>query len=61
VLCEGFAAAARAERAQGREHELDKIAPVHSPDELAGLVGPHADYLQPIVRRYTRAALLRAT
>jgi hypothetical protein len=25
---------------------------VGSPDELAGLDGPHADYLQPIVRRF---------
>jgi ADP-ribose pyrophosphatase YjhB (NUDIX family) len=59
VLCEGFAAAARAERAQGREHELDKIAPVRSPGELTGLVGPHADYLEPVVRRYARAPLHR--
>ncbi|MGW7367494.1 NUDIX domain-containing protein [Streptomyces sp. NPDC054841] len=57
VVREGFAAAARAERAQGREPELDEIALVRSPDELAGLVGPHADYLEPVVRRYTRAPL----
>jgi 8-oxo-dGTP pyrophosphatase MutT (NUDIX family) len=59
ALREGFAAAARAERAQGREPELDEIALVRSPDELAGLVGPHADYLEPVVRRYTRAPLRR--
>ncbi|MFJ8694671.1 hypothetical protein [Streptomyces roseolilacinus] len=49
----GFAAAAAAERAQGREPELDDITLVRSPDELAGLIGPHADYLEPIVRLYT--------
>ena len=59
VLREGFAAAARAERAQGREPELDEIALVRSPDEVAGLVGPHADYLAPVVRRYTQASLHR--
>ncbi|GGT54944.1 DNA mismatch repair protein MutT [Streptomyces kurssanovii] len=59
ALREGFAAAARAERAQGREPELDKIALVRSSDELAGLVGPHADYLEPVVRRYARAPLHR--
>lgn len=57
VLREGFAAAARAERAQGRDPELDEIALVRSPDELAGLIGPHADYLEPVVRRYTQAPL----
>jgi hypothetical protein len=57
VLREGFAAAAKAERAQGREPELDAIALVRSPDELADLIGPHADYLEPVVRRYTQARL----
>ncbi|MGW7199383.1 hypothetical protein [Streptomyces chryseus] len=47
-----FAAAVAAERARGREPELDDIALVRSPGELVGLVGPHADYLEPIVRRY---------
>ncbi|MFJ8547151.1 NUDIX domain-containing protein [Streptomyces sp. NPDC093586] len=47
-----FAAAAVAERSQGREPELDAIVLVRSPDELAGLNGPHADYLEPIVRRF---------
>jgi 8-oxo-dGTP pyrophosphatase MutT (NUDIX family) len=51
TLRAGFTAAAAAERAQGREPELDGIALVHSTDELAGLSGPHADYLEPIVRR----------
>ncbi|MFE7609596.1 NUDIX hydrolase [Streptomyces celluloflavus] len=59
ALREGLAAAAGAERAQGREPELDEIALVRSPDELAGLVGPHADYLEPVVRRYTRTPLRR--
>ncbi|MGA5121569.1 NUDIX hydrolase [Streptomyces pseudogriseolus] len=47
-----FNAAAAAERSQGRDPELDTIVPVGSPDELAGLDGPHADYLAPIVRRF---------
>lgn len=45
-------AAAAAERVQGREPELDDIALVRSPDELAALAGPHADYLEPVVRRF---------
>ncbi|WP_243088213.1 hypothetical protein [Streptomyces sp. 891-h] len=52
MLRAGFAAVAAAERIQGREPELDDIALVHSPDELSGLAGPHADYLEPIVRRF---------
>lgn len=48
-----FAAAVAAERVQGREPELDDIALVRSPEELAGLAGPHADYLEPIVRRFS--------
>ncbi|MFG2517038.1 NUDIX domain-containing protein [Streptomyces sp. NPDC048584] len=47
-----FAAAAAAERAQDREPELADIALLRSPDEPAGLSGPHADYLEPIVRRF---------
>ncbi|MEJ8655007.1 NUDIX domain-containing protein [Streptomyces sp. MS1.AVA.4] len=49
----GFASAAVAERVQGREPELDGIALVRSPNELAGLTGPHADYLEPIIRRFS--------
>jgi 8-oxo-dGTP pyrophosphatase MutT (NUDIX family) len=52
TLCAHFTAAAAAERSQGREPELDTIVLVGSPDELAGLDGPHADYLQPLVRRF---------
>ncbi|MEU6406538.1 NUDIX domain-containing protein [Streptomyces sp. NPDC046985] len=48
-----FTATAAAERAQGREPELDGIALVRSPDELAVLSGPHADYLEPVVRRFS--------
>ncbi|MFE5488964.1 NUDIX domain-containing protein [Streptomyces virginiae] len=47
-----FAAAAAAERAQGREPELDDIALVSAPRELEYLSGPHADYLEPLVRRF---------
>ncbi|MFF7534639.1 NUDIX domain-containing protein [Streptomyces bobili] len=56
ALRAGFVSVARAGRAEGREPELDEIALVRSPDELAGLEGPHADYLEPVVRRYTRQA-----
>lgn len=48
-----FTVAAAAERVQGLEPELDDIALVRSPVELAGLAGPHADYLEPIVRRFS--------
>ncbi|MFF7581260.1 hypothetical protein ACFZBE_41110 [Streptomyces sp. NPDC008061] len=57
ALREGFADAASAERTEGREPELDEIALVRSPDELADLVGPHSDYLEPVVLRYTPATL----
>ncbi|MFI8266674.1 MULTISPECIES: NUDIX hydrolase [unclassified Streptomyces] len=50
-----FATAAAVERAQGREPELDDIALVSSPQELARLSGPHADYLEPIVRRFSHS------
>jgi 8-oxo-dGTP pyrophosphatase MutT (NUDIX family) len=52
TLLAHFTAAAAAERVQGREPELDDIVPGGSPDELATLDGPHADYLEPIVRRF---------
>ncbi|WP_308123139.1 hypothetical protein [Streptomyces geysiriensis] len=47
-----FTAAAAAERGQGREPELDLFVLVGSPGELAGLGGPQADYLKPIVCRF---------
>lgn len=53
VVRRAFATVTAAERAQGREPELDDIALVRSPEELVGLTGPHADYLEPTVRRYT--------
>ncbi|MFD5425524.1 NUDIX domain-containing protein [Streptomyces sp. NPDC127084] len=53
TLRAGFTAAVAADRDEGREPELDDIALVRSPDELAGLAGPHADYLEPIVRRFS--------
>lgn len=59
VLRERFAAPTAAERALGREPELDQIALVRSPDELADLDGPHVDYLEPVVRRYMEALLHR--
>ncbi|WP_329046734.1 NUDIX domain-containing protein [Streptomyces sp. NBC_01422] len=51
-LREAISVAAAAERAQDREPELDDIVMVRSPDDLAALAGPHADYLKPIVRRF---------
>ncbi|MFI6055938.1 NUDIX hydrolase [Streptomyces violascens] len=56
ALCEGFAAAAAADRVQGREPELDDMALVRAPAELAALSGPHADYLAPVVCRFMGAA-----
>ncbi|MEU9833927.1 NUDIX domain-containing protein [Streptosporangium sp. NPDC048047] len=52
LLRERFAAVVASERALGRVPELDRIALVRSPAELAGLGGPRVDYLEPIVRRY---------
>ena len=51
-LRERFEAMAAAERAQGREPELDDIVLIQSTAQLPLLAGPHADYLEPIVRRY---------
>ncbi|MFE6848714.1 NUDIX hydrolase [Streptomyces sp. NPDC057686] len=50
-----------AKRAESREPELDEVALVRSSAELAGLAGPHVDYLEPIVRRYAVAPLLPGT
>ncbi|WP_329551672.1 NUDIX hydrolase [Streptomyces sp. NBC_00696] len=58
-LRERFEAMAAAERAQGREPELDDIVLIHSTAQLPLLAGPHADYLEPIVRRYEEAAAER--
>jgi 8-oxo-dGTP pyrophosphatase MutT (NUDIX family) len=51
-LRERFEAAVAAETAQGREPELNRIALIRSTAQLPDLTGPHADYLEPIVRRY---------
>ncbi|MEV7525609.1 NUDIX domain-containing protein [Streptomyces sp. NPDC091371] len=56
-LRERFAAVVAAELAEGREPELDELALVRSPDQLADLAGPHVDYLEPIIRRYAQAPL----
>ncbi|WP_433358702.1 hypothetical protein [Streptosporangium sp. CA-115845] len=56
LLHERFEAVTAAEQALGRAPELDRIALVSSPAELVGLAGPHVDYLEPIVSRYTQAA-----
>lgn len=50
VLAERFEAVTAAEQALGRDPELDRIALVSSPAELADLDGPHVDYLEPVVR-----------
>ncbi|GAA0916152.1 hypothetical protein GCM10009560_11100 [Nonomuraea longicatena] len=51
-LRERFAIAVADERARGCDPELDRIALVGSPADLTRLRGPHADYLEPLVRRY---------
>lgn len=55
-LHERFEAVVAAERAQGRDPELDRIALIGSTAQLPDLAGPHADYLEPIVRRYQASA-----
>ncbi|MFI0715085.1 NUDIX domain-containing protein [Streptomyces inhibens] len=57
VVRERFAAATAAERAKGCDPELDLFTLVRVPDHLAALDGPHADYLEPVVRRYTQGSL----
>ena len=54
LLHERFEAVAAADRASGHDPELDRIALVRSAADLVGLDGPHADYLEPVVRRYAR-------
>ncbi|GAA5065331.1 hypothetical protein GCM10023259_057570 [Thermocatellispora tengchongensis] len=55
LLRERHAAAVSAERALGRDPELDEIALVAGPAELPALGGPLADYLEPVLRRYAGA------
>ncbi|MFJ8134823.1 NUDIX domain-containing protein [Streptomyces sp. NPDC096013] len=59
-LRERFEAMTAAERARGREPELDDFVLIDSTARLPLLAGPHADYLEPIVRRYEAAAVERA-
>lgn len=54
LLHECFKAVVAADRVNGRDPELDRIALVRSTADLADLDGPHADYLEPVVRRYAR-------
>ncbi|MFJ6894995.1 NUDIX hydrolase [Streptomyces hokutonensis] len=51
-LRERFEDVVAAETTQGREPELNRIALIRSTAQLPDLAGPHADYLEPIVRRY---------
>ncbi|MCX4586541.1 NUDIX domain-containing protein [Streptomyces sp. NBC_01481] len=51
-LHERYAALTSSERALGRDPELDRIALVRSPADLAGLTGPHVDYLEPVLLRH---------
>lgn len=53
LLRERFAAMAAAERARGLDPEFDRFALVRSPAELTDLAGPHAEYLEPLLARYT--------
>ena len=54
-LRERFEDVVAAETAQGREPELNRIALIASTAQLPDLAGPHADYLEPIVRRYAES------
>ncbi|MFC0600914.1 NUDIX hydrolase [Streptomyces palmae] len=56
-LRERFGAVVAAERSAGREPEFSEIVFVRSPEELAGLAGPHADYVEPVLRRYAGTPL----
>ena len=55
VLHERFAALVSSETALGRDPELDRIAFVGVPTELADLGGPLVNYLEPVVGRYADA------
>jgi hypothetical protein len=57
VLNDRFTAAVCVTTAVGQAPELDRIAFVHSPADLKALDGPHVDYLEPLVDRYTRILL----
>lgn len=53
-LHERFTALASSETTLGHTAELDQIALVRSPADLACLDGPHVDYLEPVVHRYAQ-------
>lgn len=53
LLRERFEALVAMETAQGRDSEFDRITLVRTPADLTALAGPHVDYLEPVVRRYT--------
>ncbi|MEU2655919.1 NUDIX domain-containing protein [Streptomyces sp. NPDC007325] len=55
TLHAGLESARAADRARGREPELDAIALLADAAELSGLQGAHADYLEQVVRRFTAA------
>jgi 8-oxo-dGTP pyrophosphatase MutT (NUDIX family) len=53
-LRERYASLAEAERSHGHDPELDAIGFVADAGDLAGLGGPCANYLAPVLREYTR-------
>ncbi len=55
LLRERFAALTSAEAAQGRDPELERIAFIRSPAEVAGLKDACVDYLAPLVRHYVNS------
>ncbi|MBO4253181.1 NUDIX hydrolase [Streptomyces griseorubiginosus] len=57
LLIDRFTAVSSTAAAVGELPELDRIAFVQGPADLAALEGPHADYLEPLVDRYVRILL----
>ncbi|GII96718.1 NUDIX domain-containing protein [Sinosporangium siamense] len=55
LLRERFTALLAAEAARGRDPKLEEITLVRSVIEVAHLAGPQVDYLEPILRRHSRA------
>ncbi|MFR9673298.1 NUDIX hydrolase [Streptomyces sp. TR06-5] len=60
VLRERFAAVCEAEESLGRAPELDRVAFVAGPAGLAGLEGPHVDFLGPVLHRWAADGPLRS-
>ncbi|GGU99371.1 hypothetical protein GCM10010260_39540 [Streptomyces filipinensis] len=52
-LHDRYARLVKAETAQGRDPEFDRIELIGSPAGLESLDGPHADYLRPVLRAHT--------